>query len=282
MKRSVLSVLIGLTVVTVAFHTPTAIAQGRGGGKKGPTCEEGAFPATLSFEYFGTTAPAVYASEDGTNGGAPFELSTNFTFGNIAGELAGDGADLPLRIDFARELGTAGRNHYNTYDGHSVPDPSVDPSAYIDVDPWVSTAGLQANDTFDDVDCDMFGMELNESYRMRLTIQWWELDGVPVRRDQGSNGRWVLKYKPFLVPNENITWLNAVRVALDTWVLTTRTNTADPTYPLDPLHEATLERTARGKGKNKEPESFSQPGMPFQLVIKVQCGDLCQDPGSGS
>lgn len=269
MKRSIVSVLTALAIVGISSLPSVAYAQrgggGQGGGNKAPRCVDDPFFATLSFEaHPDGPLPAVYPSIVGAeNGMAGAFLTTNFGSGNIAGELEGAG-DLPLTLDFSRDLGT---NHYGTKDGHASGEPTP-------IDPWVSTSVFTDDDTFADVDCDMLGMEIGEQYRMRLTVQWWERDGVPVPRAEDTNGRWVLQFKPFLMPDENLTWVNAVRTHAGIWVLTTRTAS-------DPLHKAALERTARGKGRGKEPATYSNAGMPFQLVITLSCGADCPLPGSG-
>jgi len=116
----------------------------------------------------------------------------------------------------------------------------------------------------------MFGMvpNLPNTYLMRLSVQWWELDGIPVTREEEDNKRWMLRFKPVSSgdPTVELTWLDAVRIDPNTWELTSRKDS-------DPEHFASLERDG-SKGKVKEPKAVSKPVMPLKLVITVSCPDL--------
>ncbi len=254
--------MMGVVALTFAMATP-ALAQGRGGGKnKSSKCVDDVFGAKLEFmPHPGGTGPAIYPSFGGAF------ISGTLNHGNIAGGV--ENADPLVRRPVSIDLSLGGFEH--DYPNYAY----FHPGTYqIDVDPFVST-WVRTNDAnLDAIECQMFGMVVGDtvSYLMRLSVQWWELDGVPVTREEEANKRWMLRFKPVSSgdPTVELTWLDAVRTDDHTWELTSRNDS-------DPPHFADLERDG-SKGKVKEPKAVSKPVMPLKLVITVICPDGCPVP----
>ena len=193
----------GAIVLAIAVVTP-AWAQGNGGrggggGNGVPKCvgDGEAYPAELYFHAFQpadeeepAVGPQIYSSDAGV-------LYATVNSGNIASFTENVlGHDLPITLDFA--LGAHG------YHQGGVP---VD---VVDVDPHVSTWVFTDDANLDSVACQMFGMAIGDTYRMRMTVEWQEdEEGPQPGGTKGTSKKWKLRFRPH--KDEPRTWLNAVR-----------------------------------------------------------------------
>ncbi len=276
MRFERLAVTTGALAVCLFLASPV-LAQGQqakaakgkpgGGGGGGQSCPNAAFPAMLDFQSIIGFGPAIVSSD-----GNPLSANVNYG-GNVASRTETEAPTyfpLPISLIFP-----TGSGYPDGGEAEPVP-----------IDPHVSTwVFLWDNDDLQALPCQMFDMVVDDPvnsaprYRMRLTLQWREKDGVPVEWDtQKWDQRWVLRYRPHK-PGPEATWVDAVRTDNATWVLTSRDDT-------DPAHFAHLQKDSTGNRKNKIPAVHTMPVMPIELTIKVNCDlgakQTCAEPGGGS
>ena len=264
MRRAIIAaVTLGLALALIAARPEAATqGQGRGGGGGngggGTTCPYGPFTATLSFDTHPLGGQTIFATW----------AEVDFFAGNVAGEVQ-NGPSFPVTFDLSDP---SPENHYPELHAGIT---GIDFTA-VAVDPYISTGDVLYEAGLG-IDCDMLGMQADDAtpYTMRLSFRWYEYEGWPVTfdDDRSPQVQWFLRYKPFVLADEQLTHVNAVRTSANEWRLWTRDDSIPP-------HFASLERSASGKGKNKIPRDDSRPSMPFELFITVDCGGVnCQTPG---
>jgi len=256
MQRALMAGVAVLAGVYLLGPRPLAsggLGQGRGGGQgNGGLCVDDEFPAEVLFT----------GSITSSNATIPV-VTARFHHGNIGGEVE-NGNALPVTLLFPPGHRTA-----------NYPAPVQDGT--VDVDPWVSTGAYEDSDAVTSLECGMLGMVPGVPYRMRLALRWYEnlSDGQPAPLGESTElqSEWFLRWRPTLLPDEQLTYLDAVRTDANSWLLSTRTDSI-------PADFGSLERSATGRGKDKVARIYTTPSMPFGAMITVDCGGDCPVPAT--